>query len=547
MHSTSLFLLLLFMTNSFQVMSAMQSVATPSNKAPIDEPAQPIYYIEGPDHKNLIIDRPLSKLCTTLDHIVSEYPDSYGTDKNPYQLSDQIQPQAFKTWLSCLKQIAAHPDGYQQMLHKQLTCTSDQQLVDTLSTAHYFELNPTQVSSLVQSSPIFARDVIERAAIDEFFKRFAKNRPALKQLDIPTALQTRLRAYAAQRLSNIRHLYLMADMRGLFAEPNINHEPVYSVCYSPDSNCLISRTRKYVGIHSLRSESPVSSFINEECTANNNRLSYRPSNVHRLNYTPNGNHLAASLYWNGIAIINVDSKQILQKLWLSTYSYFRAFAYSPSGDYLAVGRNDGNISLFDTDRYLVAKDLTISQHNINALCFHPHHDLLYSCDYKGGLFSCPLESGTVTVFDSPKLPYAATTLMISPDGALLATAQKDLDGITLWDAKQHTAIKQLVSGFRVPRVLWHPMGNYLAALTHIDDCSKVVLYDIRMDKELYCLFSAQAINDIAFNGEGSELAVAANSLIVRCNVNQPPKNIDTACMLEGFLEDKINSQNETEI
>jgi WD40 repeat protein len=101
------------------------------------------------------------------------------------------------------------------------------------------------------------------------------------------------------------------------------------------------------------------------------------------------------------------------------------FAYSPDGQWVAVGFNDGSVSVFSSQAKVPAKHWTADSHRIDLLYFFPD---------SRSLFVGPVDSPG-TVWDVVSTPTQVATLpvdfggidacAVSPDGRLLVAAGDD--------------------------------------------------------------------------------------------------------------------------
>ena len=508
-------------------------------KTTVDEPAVPIYYFSANDGTKLIVDRSLTELCIPLEDLLSAYltvtpgdpsaePAICATAHNPLPLSDQIPGYAIRTWMTALKILKSNPTSYRDKLNAHFSSLSDKQLLDTSDAAHYFELHKNNVASLLQCSPMYARDIIERTASQEFFKRFSRRQSDLRQLSLSKTLQTRLIDYAAMQLSTIIQLHCHDNYIPWCALPAEykNKESVYNVCYSPDNSSLASRTHHHISINPFRTDAHKVTVIDQGSSW---------LGVYGICYNPAGNHLATAFNERSIAIIDTKKNSIIHTL--IDPDICNTFSFAPSGSFLAVGCRNGFVNLYETATYTKAKSFLWGS-RINGLCFHPQQDIFYFGTGEGKLGSCSIENGTCRHLESDSC--AVKALAISPDGTNLASAQASHNYIRLWDTNTCRKTTQLYTEEAITNIAWHPTSNYLAALRRQCDSDKVLLFDLRMNKALFGLFSGKTLFDIAFNPYGTELAIAgSNGLIYRCNISEPPKNLNHACLFEAWLDREI--------
>lgn len=134
------------------------------------------------------------------------------------------------------------------------------------------------------------------------------------------------------------------------------------------------------------------------------------SRIVSLTFSPKGN-LAALAASGEVIIWNTSQEQPLHTIKGDTW----AAGYSPDGNLLMLGSDNGTVILLNTDTYQPAQTFQAHTEGISSAAFSPHGDMLAL-----GLFD-----GTIILWDitSTKSIYTHGTLLWSASGCLLARRQ----------------------------------------------------------------------------------------------------------------------------
>jgi WD40 repeat protein/serine/threonine protein kinase len=189
----------------------------------------------------------------------------------------------------------------------------------------------------------------------------------------------------------------------------------------------------------------------------------------------------------------------------------RVARFSPDGNTIATGGDDGEICLWDGRTGAARARLAAHAGAVQAIEF--------SSD--GGRFASAGSDGIVCLWTADaKIPVrvlrghrgAVSRVRFSPDGSLLATASAD-GTVRLWDVESGTA-KRAFGGHRrtADFVAFSPSGALLATAS---SDGMVRLFEVRTGSKLRELPNKGAIVSLAFDPKGERLLVAPRDTVVR--------------------------------
>jgi WD40 repeat protein/serine/threonine protein kinase len=268
--------------------------------------------------------------------------------------------------------------------------------------------------------------------------------------------------------------------------------PITSVTYTPDGSGLL--TSGWIGrgwLWDAATGERVKGYANICCgTA----------------YRSDGTQIAA-LDWGGLSIRDASTGGQVRTVDVGDrFLSVLAFAFSQDGSSIAVGFQEGDVTIFDASTGEPRIDGLGKPagplDSMNDVAFSPDGTLLAGISGLATLYVWDASSGK-ELFHLQAQAGQASGVVFSPDGTKIATA--GLDGAALWDLSGHRL--QVFSGVgRVNAIAFSPDGTELA--TGGDDGNARV-FDVATGRQLVALSgNTDKIFDIAFSPDGTKLATA---------------------------------------
>jgi WD40 repeat protein len=218
-------------------------------------------------------------------------------------------------------------------------------------------------------------------------------------------------------------------------------------------------------------------------------------------------------------------------------------AYSPDGALLAVGREDGNVQLWDVTQ--TDKDPTLLRIHVDAiqdLEFSPDGSILVTGSWDGTFRLQNLTDldAEPAVIDTGGL--VVSSVAISPDGALLAANIGDKVG--LWQLDQIDADPIVLEGHEsdVGHVAFSPDGTLLASGS--DDHTVRVWDMANLDAAPVVLQADEQIETLTFSPDGATVAAGGTrgdilvaGVVWLWDLTQPNDPITIELSLNGLVEE----------
>jgi WD40 repeat protein len=138
--------------------------------------------------------------------------------------------------------------------------------------------------------------------------------------------------------------------------------------------------------------------------------------------TPGGDW-ASSLHSKGLVFIHSirDMKTVRQ---FRTFSHAVAHVFSPDGERLAVGGENGDVGVFQRDGRLIAKSMATSRSRVGTLAWSPDGRLLATGDSEGFVELFDATTG-VRLASRQAIDLMVPAIVFSPDGKRLAVGSFD--------------------------------------------------------------------------------------------------------------------------
>jgi len=272
---------------------------------------------------------------------------------------------------------------------------------------------------------------------------------------------------------------------------------VEALAYSPDGSRLASGGDDY------------RLFLWEVGSWERTQLVGAVNSVKSLVFSPDGRRLAGAV-GTVVTIWDLDSGQIVQSM-ERQIDFIRSLAWSPMGDLLASGGEDGRIIAWSTDT------------GEAILRFPRQVGAIYGLDWSpdGNFLASAGESGALTVWDKNTGRAAAAPILAhqrrpvfdvaySPDGRLLASGGGD-NSVSFFDAHTLKLVERLENYHinSIRSLAFRPtLGRVLLATASLDDTVGLHIVNLQQPLNEVLTSDKGEIFGLA-NGSQSELLVAA--------------------------------------
>jgi WD40 repeat protein/tRNA A-37 threonylcarbamoyl transferase component Bud32 len=219
-----------------------------------------------------------------------------------------------------------------------------------------------------------------------------------------------------------------------------------------------------------------------------------PSSVNQVAFSPDGRNVGVACAGGQLYLLNAATAET--QLQPPRSHHWASIAFSPEGDRMAAGGQEGRIALgsLATERW----DAIETGSPVSAVAFHPRSSLWVSGHV----------DGTIVFWDARekrrelRAPEGCVeTLAFSPDGSTLASAGRE-DRVFLWDVSTGVRKADLRASPWIRSLAFHPDSSRLAAgsstgwLRMWDLASGVVVEAVRGTPEL----------EVAFRPDGGAVA-----------------------------------------
>ena len=227
-------------------------------------------------------------------------------------------------------------------------------------------------------------------------------------------------------------------------------------------------------------------------------------------FSPDGNWLAISgVFCQGgagcsnksVRIIDVHTGKVLRidtqylKQGSGSYMLEAHIKFSPNSHFLAIGWEDGLLSLYETGNWIKATTSRNLASNIQHIAFSSDHKEV----------AVGFKDGKISVFLAKQgLPEKAhfnetelTSLAISPDGSIIATGSSG-GRITIKDLKNNNVISSLNLTSSIGFIAFNQDGNYIAAT----DDNTLAIWSSYDDKSVLIVQKPERFGQYSYSTDG---------------------------------------------
>ncbi|MFB8000001.1 protein kinase [Streptomyces sp. NPDC056002] len=229
-------------------------------------------------------------------------------------------------------------------------------------------------------------------------------------------------------------------------------------------------------------------------------------------FAPNGKTLAIGLEDGNIDVWNTDAIKITTTLTDPSEEGVESVAFAPKGSTLAVADRDGNTYLWDTTTRKRTATLPAPHSQcVNALAFAPDDITLAADVHNGTIYLWDTTTRKHTANATAPSGHCVNPVAFAPKGSTLAAG--DGNGSTyLWDTTtgKHTATLTAPSRYYVSSLAFAPNAPTLAIGNNNQDYDGTTdLWNTTTGKHITTLTNPynEGVSSVAFSPNGSTLAV----------------------------------------
>ncbi len=183
------------------------------------------------------------------------------------------------------------------------------------------------------------------------------------------------------------------------------------------------------------------------------------NSVYAIKYLPATNHLLIGHNFQGVHLIEVESKKEIRSAAI-TDSY--VFDIAVQSDKIYVGTGDGVLVV------LLSKDLStllkikLSDQSIRSIALSPNGKFM-AIGFSDNLISILEAKTLVLLFELDAHTNSVFTVMFSPDGNFLLSGGRDAH-LKIWEVRQNFKLKETIAAhlFAINNIAFSPDGKYFA-------------------------------------------------------------------------------------
>lgn len=183
-----------------------------------------------------------------------------------------------------------------------------------------------------------------------------------------------------------------------------------------------------------------------------------------------------------VTVVDIKNLQVLHKIKAASKSA-RSIAISEKREEVAIGYSDNAIRIFSLEDYRLKEQLTGHQNSVFVVKYSPDGQLLLSAGRDAHLKVWDATAGYIEIQDIVAHMYAINNLDFSPDGKHFVTCSMD-KSIKVWDAQAFKLLKVIDKarhaghGTSVNKVLWSSYNDFLISAS---DDRAISVWDLQFN------------------------------------------------------------------
>jgi WD40 repeat protein len=177
----------------------------------------------------------------------------------------------------------------------------------------------------------------------------------------------------------------------------------------------------------------------------------------------------------------------------------RALAYSPDGEYITTGNDDGQVLIFDVETGEKIKSLSGSTSPVNPLAYSPDGKYITTGNYDGQVLIFDVETGEQIKSLSGNNSWVRA-LAYSPDGKYITTGN-DVGRVLVFDVETGEKIKYLSgNNISVNALAYSPDGKYITTGNY---AGRVLVFDVETGEKIKSLSGNNSwVRALAYSPDG---------------------------------------------
>ena len=232
--------------------------------------------------------------------------------------------------------------------------------------------------------------------------------------------------------------------------------------------------------------------------------------VNTVAISPNKQILASGDRDNTIILRDVNSGKAIHFL-KGWYGAINCGRFSPDSQFIASGGSDETVKLWDVNTGAEIRTLKGHKKSVKSIVFSPNGQMIASCCDDGRMVIWDLDRGRILyTLDSTNTPGGISCVAFSPDGTIIAVANRKKSTIKLWEITTERKICTLTSNsLPASNITFNHDGTILASG---DKSGGITLWDINTKQQISTLFGHSfEANSLVFTWEGQNQILISGS------------------------------------
>ncbi len=232
--------------------------------------------------------------------------------------------------------------------------------------------------------------------------------------------------------------------------------------------------------------------------------------INAVAISPDKQILASGDRDNTIILWDINSGKAIHFL-NSWYGAINCVRFSPDGQFIASGGSDETVKLWDVNTGAEIRTLKGHKKSVKSIVFSPNGQIIASCCDGGKTVLWDLNTGRILhSLDNNNTPGGISCVAFSPDGTIIAVANRKKCIIKLWEITTERKICTLTSNsLPASNITFNHDGTILASR---DKSGDITLWDINTKQQISILLGHSfEANSLAFRWEGQNQILLSGS------------------------------------